>query len=130
MDDALTANTQINGTSALQDFQEQKDAFKNTWDYTFLTVMIASMIGLLILSWYLDSNPAVFFVLIFIVVVVAGLAGFLSNAFADIAGDALLGGSFDNFPITSFIMNNYMMFIIVQVFLMMLVFFGKPGGAV
>lgn len=111
-------------------FEEGKDRFPTTWDYTFLTVFIGVMIGVLIISYFLASNPVFFFVFMFIVIVFGGFAGYLSNAFEQIVSDSVLGASAANFPIMSFIMNNYLLFVVATIMLMLIVFYAKPqdGG--
>ena len=109
-------------------FTEQKNIFSNVWDYTFLTILIAALVGSLILTWAVSSNPALFFVLLMVVVVISALAGYLSNAFETVTEDAVLGAAALNFPIMSFVLNNYLTFMMSMMFLMLIVFFAKPQG--
>lgn len=107
--------------------QNQADEFPGTWDYTFLTIFIAVVIGVLALSYALRSNPIFFFVFLIVVIVLGGLAGYISNAFEEMTQDSVLGAAAANFPIMSFVFNNYLLFVVAMVMLMIIVFFAKPN---
>lgn len=130
-DNIATAITQqgLIDASISADFETGKDNFSSTWDYTFLTVFIGVLIGVIIISYVLATNPVYFFIFIFIVVILGGLAGYLANAFSEIILDPVLGASAANFPIMSFILENYLLFIVVTVMLMVITFFAKPQEA-
>lgn len=123
--DAMVNDDQISAT-ATASMEERADNFSTVWDYTFLTIFVAVVVGALILSYVLRASPALFFLVLIVVVLVGILAGFLSNAFGEIAAEADLSASYTQFPIMSFILNNYLLFIVVVAFLMMFVFFAKP----
>lgn len=108
-------------------FAAAADDFPGTWDYVFLTVFIGVVVGILVISYLLATQPVFFFVFMFIVVVLGALSGFIANAFEDIILDPVLGASAGNFPIMSFIMSNYLIFIVVMVMLMLIVFYAKPN---
>lgn len=108
---------------------DMKEEFPQYMDYTFLTIFIAMFIGVIILSYALQTNPALFFIFVIIVALIGGLAGYLSNSYDDVIADTTLKRSSDQFPIMSFVMENYMIFVVVMIMLMMIVFFSKPGGA-
>lgn len=125
-DDGLQASDNINA-SIKTFFTEQKDSFTNVWDYTFLTLFVAGLLGALILTWAVRSNPALFFFILMVVVVIAALAGYMSNAYATLTEDATFGAASLNFPITDFILDNYLVFMLSSMFLMLIVFFAKPN---
>lgn len=106
------------------------DGFPTTWDYGLLTAFVGVMIGILILSWVVASNPGLFFVFLIVVTLITGFAGYLANAFGEVILDPVLGASASQFPITSFILNNYLVFTAVMIFLMLVVFFAKPNEGV
>ncbi len=105
-----------------------RDDFSAVWDYTFLTAFIAGLIGLLVLSWVLQSQPAVFFAILMVVVIVGVLAGSLSNGYEAATDSGILGATATNFPILDYVMSNLLVFVLVTAFLMLIVFFAKPGG--
>lgn len=116
--------------------QEQKDFFSGQFeryenlDYTFLTIFICIVIAVLLISWVLATYPAFFVVFFFLVILLSALAGVLANTWIDITTEhEILGIAASNFPITSFIIQNYLIFIMVTAVLMILVFFAKPNDA-
>lgn len=108
----------------LQDFTTD---FPTVWDFTFLTAFIAGIIGLMILTYYLDSNPGLFIAIILVVMILSAFAGYVANAWIGL-GTGSLGAAISQFPIMNHVMSNYLMYILVTGFLMSLVFFAKPGG--
>lgn len=129
--DGMTA-----GINASPMEQEQKDFmtqyttdFSNVWDYTFLTVYVAGILGLLILIYFLEGNPALLFGIILVVMILAAFAGYLANAWAEMSSDATISATVSHFPIMNYIISNYLTFTLVTGFLMIIVFFAKPGGA-
>lgn len=103
--------------------------YPTVMDYTFLTILVAALAGTLLLVWFLPVNPIVFFVVMIVMTVISGLAGYLANAFIEMQGDTVLGASITNFPIIEFILSNYLVVIMIFGVLSMIVFFAKPGGA-
>lgn len=129
--DGLNTAVQDNDlmTQDIKDFTlEYRNDFSAVWDYTFLTVVVSVMLGLLILTWFLKSNPMLFFALMLFMVVLMVFSAYLSNAFETIIGDTTLAAVAANFTIMSFVMQNFFGFVVVQGFLMLIVFFAKPGG--
>lgn len=128
IDDAFQASEVINGTAiATQDFHEQAVAFPRYMDFTFLTVFVAVAVAILILAWVIATNPALFFAYVVIIAILGGFAGYLANAFDEVILNPTLGKSAASFPIMSFILSNYLVFVVVIVFLMLIVFFAKPN---
>lgn len=123
---ALSGNDQIPQEDKDR-FDEGSDAFPTTWDYVFLTVFVGVVAGILIISYLLATQPVFFFVFMFVVVVLGALAGYIANAFDEIILDPVFAASALNFPIMSFIMSNYLLFIVVTVMLMLIVFYAKPN---
>lgn len=124
--DALQGNSQIPQDDKDR-FTEGADEFPSTWDYVFLTIFIGVVLGVLIISYVLATQPVFFFIFMFVVIVLGALAGYIANAFDEIILDPVLGASALSFPILSFIMSNYLLFIVVVVMLMLIVFYAKPN---
>lgn len=115
--------------------QAQKDQlsdidgrYKNVFDYMFLTLFVGVVISLIVSSFVLRTEPGLFFLVLIVVTVFGAIAGYLSNSFVEATTGNVLGTSLLNFPITSFIMNNYLVLTVGTSLLMVLVFFAKPGG--
>ena len=105
----------------------QFDRYENL-DYSFLFIFVCVFIAILLLSWILATYPAMFIVFFFMVIILSGLAGILANAWIDISADTVLGAAMTNFPIMSFIMENYLLFIAITTITMIIVFFAKPNN--
>jgi hypothetical protein len=99
------------------------------WDYSFLFIIVAFAIGIMIFSWMLQSQPVMFIIFFFIIMFCSVVAGFLSNAFEEIIEKGILGTAITNFPIMHHIMQNYLVYTMVLGFLMVFVFFAKPNEA-
>ena len=115
---------------ATDTMNEQSGRFSTVWDYTFLTIFFAVVAGSLILSYYLATEPAIFFVMWIVVGILTILGGYLANAYETVTADGLLGASAAEFPIMSFIVGNLLYFMVPVMFLMLIVFFAKPRGAI
>jgi len=126
INDAIQANDDINADIKGK-MSTMSDRYPDTWDYGLLTVFIGLVIAILLLSWVVASNPGLFFLFMVVVVLIAGFAGYLANAFSEIILDPVIGAAATEFPITSFILTNYMVFVVVMIFLMLIVFFAKPN---
>lgn len=126
IDSALSAQDQI-PQEEKDRFSEGADSFQSTWDFVFLTAFIGVVVGVLVISYMLATQPVFYFVFMFVVVVLGALAGYIANAFDTIILDPVLGASALGFPIMSFIMSNYLIFIVVMVMLMLIVFYAKPN---
>ena len=115
---------------ASDSMQNFNDRFPVVMDWTFVILYIAVVLGVSVLSFFLQTNPGLYFVVVIIIVVMAGVAGFLANAFNKILESSLMGGSAANFPMLSFMIDHYMTFVLLAGFIMTLAFFAKPSEMV
>ena len=104
-------------------FQEQTTHYNSGADYIFLSVFIAFTIGVLILSYFLNSVPLLFWAFWIVIMTFGIAAGYIANAYDTVAN--ILSTASSNFPIMSFIMNNYLHFTIALGLLMVLVYNAK-----
>lgn len=108
---------------------EQKDYYQSTWDYVFLTLFVALVIGTMVVSYFVPSNPIFLVAILILIVVIGGVCGYLANAFSEFLTDDIMGAAASNFPLMSFIITHYLVFILVLGFLNAIVFFAKPPEA-
>lgn len=101
--------------------------FGSVLDNSFLLMFIGILIGGLILSYVLQSNPGMFFVLLLIVFLLSLVAGYLGNAYTSIAATQLSGAG-ASMTIMAFIMDHYLLMTFVNITLMTIVFFAKPNS--
>lgn len=128
MNTAFQSNDQI-PAAAKAILNSNDTRFHNVFDYAILTIVVGMMIGLAMISYALRSHPALFFVIMIVVSITGGIAGYLGNAFMETMSTTALSVPAAQFPVTSFIMNNYMIFTIVMGFLMVVAFFANTGQA-
>lgn len=129
-----TWNTEVQGndlipSGAKTEMQSTFGDFGSNFDKMFLLIYIGTLIGTLVLSYVLRTEPGLFFVLLIIVFILSMIAGYLGNAFVTVTEASDLVGVAASFTITTFVMNNYLLLTIINAFLMLVVFFAKPGGA-
>lgn len=108
--------------------QNLDDNWPSSLDYTFLALYIVFLIGALVLTWTLPTNPLFFGVFIFIILIVGIVAGYLANIFYDFSQEGILSSTFSQMPIVTHILTNYILYAIMPVILMVVVFFAKPNG--
>jgi len=107
------------------DFAGGYDRFATIWDYSFLFIYVVIVIGAMILSYFLPSNPVFFIAAILATIILGGIAGFLSNAWVGVAEGTVFETSVNSFPIINYMMTNYILFIVIMVFLMIITFYAK-----
>lgn len=107
-------------------FDDNYDRFPSIWDYTFLTLYVVFVIGGMIVSYSLPSNPAFMIVALLVFVILAAIAGFLANTWEAVSEDTVLGLSAQSFPIMNYMISNYILFILVAAALILVAFYAKP----
>ena len=117
--------------------QSAKDVQANTFgnwgtnlDKMFMLMYIGILLGSLVLSYVLRSNPALFFILLIVMFILSMIAGYLGNAWTSVSEQSLLAGAASSFGIMSFVMSHYLMVNIFTMILMIIVFFAKPDSGV
>ena len=126
IDQSFRNETQI-PASISSKFTTSTNQLDNTFDAVVLTLLIGIIISLAGISYVLKTNPVMFMLVWFVIIIIGAVAGYLSNAWVDVTSGAL-ATSVNNFPITEFVMQNYLLITMVNAFIMLLVFFGTPGG--
>lgn len=97
-------------------------------DYAFLSIFLGAILGVLALVWFLDVHPVILFALIIVVVLIAAVAGYFANAWAEMAESGAMSAAITSLPLTNFILSNYLIMVGIMGFLALIVFFAKPGG--
>lgn len=118
-------------TVAKDSMDDQATNFSTVWDYTFLLVFLAAVTGLVGLAFFLPTNPVVVFATMIVVVIGGALSGYLANSWIDVtSGVDPFSASITSFPIMNFIISNYLHFVVVVGFLVLIVFYAKPNQEV
>lgn len=126
--DAAFSNTEAITPEAQAVFSEQATRFPQWMDYTYLTIMIAVFIGILILSYFVSTVPVMFWAMWLFVMVLSAVAGYMANAWFETTQDGILSIAVQQFPIMNYVVSNYMAVVIILGMLMLIVFFAKPSG--
>lgn len=89
------------------------DRAPETFDSAFAVFFVLMWIVSLVMAYYSDSYPVLFFVTLFLVIVCIAVAALLANSFNDVMSDSDLAGASAQFPITNFIVDNLPIVILV-----------------
>lgn len=121
--------SQINGSfnSSINYVYEEAENATNIFDYVFVLVFVAGLMGIIVTSFLIRVHP-LFLVALIIVGIIAVLISFpLSNAYEAFEDDApaAMQDSFDAFPMTSHIMNNLPYYTIALVLTAGVILFSK-----
>lgn len=106
-------------------FETDYDRFPTIWDYSFLFIYVVLVIGAMVLSYFLASNPIFFIAALLVTIILGGIAGFLSNAWVDAVEGTVFSTAVESLPIVDYMISNYIVFIIIMVFFMVITFYAK-----
>lgn len=126
--DAFQDSTVINAEAKAM-FNEQSTRFPQYMDSGFVLIVVGVFIAVLALSYYVRTEPVLFWVFWIVVMVLSAVAGYLSNAWADITSEGVMNASAAQMPMLSYVLSHYLEVVIILGMLMLLVFFAKPGEA-
>lgn len=109
--------------------EEQYSRFDNVFDGVIVTLFFGMIIVTLIISWVIPSNPTFYFFMIVLLIILAVIGAYLSNAWGDAtSGEDTFGLSSQNFPMSSFVFDNLFTIILISGVLVTIIFFAKPGS--
>ena len=103
------------------------DRFSKTWDSAFMMMFVGFTLALVISAFFLDNNPVFFIVSLISFVAFMMFAGFINNAFLDIAQSNSMGNEIDKYPMMLFIFNNLFIFVVFIFILTAIALFAKRG---
>ena len=97
-------------------------------DYLFFFSFIATAIGLILSSIFINTHPA--FTIIFIIglVIAVVLAGIFANVYMQIGENPELASTYDQFTLTKALMNHFPLIVFVVGLIVIIVLYGKTGG--
>ena len=100
-------------------------------DYFIFFTFIALLIGLIISSIYIDTHPALAIIFIIVLVVAIVLAGIFANVYMTVGENSVIASTYSDFRMTTFLMENFPLFILITGAIILIVLYGKSkGGAV
>lgn len=128
-----TLNTELQGQVDLtnqskQVMEDQTDAMPSVFDGGLALVMVLVFLLVFAFAYKASENP-VFLVLAILIIAAVGFAGMiLSNAWSDYSSTEGMSSASSSFPITDFILSNFLIVILVLCFGGVLVYFYSTGG--
>lgn len=95
-----------NATAIYTNYHDRNPAW---FDSAFLLMVILFWIGAMASAFFIDTHPVFFMVSVVLLIVTMVVGGFLANTYIEIAGDSGVGGEF---PLTSFVYDHFIGFIL------------------
>lgn len=105
--------------------QEAKNSYVSVFDAVFILVFVGMFLAVLVGAFMIDTNPIVFVFAIIILAFVLFIGAVLSNIFYDITTTADIGPVASEFTFIPWIMNHFLLLIVVLGFLVIIIIFGK-----
>lgn len=104
------ADTTFNNESKVV-MQDMNDRFPLTFDALTLVIIVGFFLFSLVAGYFSDSHPALIPVFFIIAIVLCIVAMILSNTWNEIVMEDDLATTITSFPITNWILNNYLLVI-------------------
>ena len=97
----------------------------NGMDFLFVMIFVFMGVALIIAAYMFQGEPIFFFILLLAFIIILVVGGMLANIFTDFTSEQDLANQTQTFSKTTFIMDNYLLFILVAVFAAVIVFYAK-----
>lgn len=107
----------------------QNDRYSSIFDWIFLSVVVFFVIGLIISFSLIDAHPAMFFIVFILFIFIIIVMGILGQVFEEFSSDSAMAETAAGFPMTGFIMENWVIFSVVLGMVALGVLFAKLRGA-
>ena len=124
MSDDISADPDIN-EFAKNETTELNDRFPSTMDGAFALLFGLLWLAVLVTSFMVDSHPIFFIASIVLLIILLIGAGYLGNAYEEFSSDAEYSTMAAEFPITSYILSNLLLVVLVIGGTIALALFGK-----
>lgn len=121
--DVIQTNNVFSPT-AKTNLQSATNRYPSLFDGIFLLFFFGVLIGSIVLALFIDTNPAFFFVSIFIMIIMLVVGGMLANVF-DVQKNSVISPYVAAFPMTLFVFENFVTIILVYAFLLAIVIYAK-----
>lgn len=105
--------------------QDDVDRYPSTFDSAFGLILFFLWLAILIGAYYVDESPFILIVGIVLLVIIIIIAGFLNNAYAETVSQDEFSSYIDSFPITNFVFNNLIIFVLVMMITVFVTMFIK-----
>lgn len=99
--------------------------YSTVFDWIFFTVFIFAGLAFMVVLFLLDSNPVLFFAVLILFVFVLIVIAIMSNAYDEFSDNSDISDEVDNLPVLNWLLNNYVLAMLVMGFLGIVVLFAK-----
>ena len=123
----MSATPPFNESFVGSDLQQGATKAVSRLDVMYLMIFVGIMLGLIGAGYFLPANPLFFIVYFFCLLAAAVISPFLTNTWNVIATTTTFSTHVTVFPVTNFIMNNLIIFVIISGAIGMVIMFTKPG---
>jgi len=89
--------------------QKTADTFAPFSDGVFALILGLFWLGGLVAAYFSDNNPFFYVVFVLITVFLMTAGGIISNTWDELTSDSGFDGVANSFPVTNYVMNNYLM---------------------
>lgn len=122
-------NTAIAASDLGNESKQMVSDFNSDYPAIFDGLMVTFFFGLLLASFLaailIDTNPAVYFIGLILFMVILVIGAFLANAAINFSESSAIANYAAEFPMSLFILNNFVIILVVYIALFMVVIWGK-----
>lgn len=97
-------------------------------DGFFLFCFVATMLGIIISSIYIDVHPALMIIFVILLIVAIVFGGIFSNVFTEIGEDEEVSSTYNQFTATKAIMDNLPLILLIVGAIVIFILYGKGKG--
>src|SRR3972149_2832141 len=107
---------------------DAQDWYPTVFDGAFLFILVGLFLATAVSAFFIRSYPGFFFISLLMLTFFIFLGMVFANAFDDISNTADFRSSMTDFPLVSYLMGHYALFIMVFGILVLIFLFAKPLG--
>lgn len=124
--DAMINTSVINASSDAVSVLQQSKNIADKMDYIVFAVFIGLILGAMIVSWFIPTNPIWMFIFLVVDVVIVIISAVMSYVWGVVSNNPTFAPTLLKFPITDNILTNFPFYITVICLLSLAVMYGKP----
>lgn len=123
-------NTEIQTDNSFNNESKQimsgvEETYNPTVDYIIGLILVLSWLFILVLAWNGNEHPMLYILLIVILIILAIVGAVLSNAWEDVTTEDEFSSAPANFPITNYLLTNFLVVIVLIGFSAFIIMFIK-----
>lgn len=128
-------NTEVQADTTMDNqsksvLQEQTNAYPGTFDSAVGLLSVIIWVIVLALAYKGSSNPLFIIIAVFVIAALGFVGMVLANVWYELDSDVELGGYTSSFPITDFLLSNFLVYVLVVLFSGVMVYAFSNGGIV